>query len=72
MICKRCQNYIPEDRNFVPSAEQGCEVPLQVAPGPGLSPSFYSALIWAVVARKDPQAKLLDLRAHVGWALVAL
>ena len=73
MICKHCQDYIPEDSRFCPK----CGVRLWTAP-PADRPwrwivlTFLGAIIWSVVVRKEFQVQLLDLRAQVYNALEAL
>jgi hypothetical protein len=70
MICKYCQDYIPEDSRFCPKC--GARLGTSVAPDP---PWFWIctivlfALIWATVVRKELQVQLLNLRAQVSNVL---
>ena len=73
MICRHCQDYIPEDSRFCPK----CGVRLWTAP-PTNRPwrwivvIFLFVVIWSVVVRKEFQVQLLDLRAQVYSAFNAL
>jgi len=67
MICRHCQDYIPEDSRFCPRCgvrlKDGRVAPQR--PWPWIAALLLFALIWSVMARKELQVELLHLRAQV-------
>ena len=66
MICRHCQDYIPDDSRFCPKC--GVRIPVYVAPDPPwlwICTIMLFALTWAAVARKELQVELLYLRAQL-------
>ena len=66
MLCKHCQNYIPEDSRFCPK----CGVrlrsePAQAPPWLWICTILLFAVIWATHVRQDFKTQLLILRAQV-------
>ena len=73
MICRHCQDYIPEDSRFCPKCEVRLATP--IAPKPPwlwIVTLFLFAVIWATLVRKEFQVRFLDLRAQIGRVLDAL
>jgi hypothetical protein len=73
MLCKHCQNYIPEDSHFCPK----CGVRLVTPAGPK-RPWFWIctimlfAFIWATLVHDELEVQLLNLRAQANKVLGAL
>jgi hypothetical protein len=73
VICRHCQDYIPEDSRFCPKCGIGLWIdPPANRPWRWIVVIFLFAFIWSVVVRKEFQVQLLDLRAQVYSALEAL
>ncbi len=73
MICRHCQDYLPDDSRFCPKC--GVRLRTQVAPN---RPWFWIvalllfAVIWATVVNREFRVQLLNLRVQVNSALNAL
>jgi hypothetical protein len=73
MLCKHCQNYIPEDSRFCPKC--GVRMRVDVAPD---RPWFWICMvllfsvIWATLVRDKLGVQFLNFRAQINNALEQL